>query len=275
LRLKDKVAVVTGSGRGIGRAIALAFAREGASLVINAVNLDHAESVAEEIRALGREALPLKADVSNGREVRNLVESTIAQFRKIDVLVNNAGISRPGPIEDLSEEDWDTTMNVNLKGTFLCSKAVGNEMIKRSCGVIINISSIGGLTPVAWGGAYSPSKAGMVMLTRLLAMEWARYKIRVNSICPNIVRNGMISEAYGTEEALTARSRAIPLGRLAKAEDVANVAVFLASDDSSYITGEAITVDGGQMSSIYNFLLTYKKAQLGSIKKSPPSLPYG
>jgi 3-oxoacyl-[acyl-carrier protein] reductase len=196
------------------------------------------------------------------------------RFGKVDILVNNAGLNRPAPIEDLSEEDWDAAMNVNLKGAFLCSKAVGKVMIQRRSGVVINISSICGVVPEPWGGAYSPSKAGMIMLSQLLAMEWARYQIRVNTICPNATLNGMGLKVYTSQEALELRSNAVPMGRLGKVDDIGKVAVFLASEDSSYITGGVINVDGGQTISLYNFLLKYQPGYLQVRAKDSPALPY-
>jgi len=251
MKLQGKVAIVTGSGRGIGKAISLEFARQGADVVVNAHrDIKAIFETAEEIRSLGRKSLPIVADVSNNEDVKKLVSETIKQFGKIDILVNNAGIMRSAPIEQLSEDDWDSVMNINLKGTFLCSKYVSQQMIKQKSGVIINIASIAGLIPEIFAGAYSPSKAGLINLTQLLALEWAKYNIRVNAICPGSIETAM-TDAEWPGKKREARIKAIPLNRFGKPEEVAKTAVFLACDDSSYMTGHALVMDGGSSISMY------------------------
>jgi len=251
MKLQGKVAIVTGSGRGIGKAISLEFARQGADVVVNAHrDIKAIFETAEEIRSLGRKSLPIVADVSNNEDVKKLVSETIKQFGKIDILVNNAGIMKSAPIEQLSEDDWDSVMNINLKGTFLCSKYVSQQMIKQKSGVIINIASIAGLIPEIFAGAYSPSKAGLINLTQLLALEWAKYNIRVNAICPGSIETAMTNAEWPGKKR-EARIKAIPLNRFGKPEEVAKTAVFLACDDSSYMTGHALVMDGGSLISMY------------------------
>ena len=251
MRLINKVALVTGAGSGIGRAIALAFAREGADIMIADVNLGEADRVGEQIKALGHRALAVKADVSSRIDVNRLVDETLKAFGRIDILVNNAGILKAAPIESLSEQDWDRVIDVNLKGVFLCSQTVGREMIKRKEGRIVNIASISGETPEVWSGAYSPSKAGVISLTQQMAIEWAQYNVRVNAISPGAVLTTMTQLSYPTSEAYERRRKTIPLNRFAEPDDIAKAAVFLSSDESSYITGEILHVDGGQQASVF------------------------
>jgi NAD(P)-dependent dehydrogenase (short-subunit alcohol dehydrogenase family) len=195
--------------------------------------------------------MAVKADVSSRIDVNRMVEEALRAFKKIDILVNNAGIIKPAPLEDLTEEDWDRVIDVNLKGQFLCSQAVGRKMIERREGTIVNIASLSGETPELWSGAYSPSKAGVISLTQQMAIEWAKYNIRVNAISPGAVLTPLTKSFYPTKEEYEKRQKTIPLGRFAKPEDIAKAAVFLASDESAYITGEIINVDGGQQASIY------------------------
>jgi len=256
MKLKGKVAIVTGSGRGIGKAISLEFAREGADIVVNVHrDVKSASKVAEEIRSLGRRSVPVIADVSNNDDAKRLINTAVKEFGRIDILVNNAGILKPVPLEQLSEDDWDSVMNVNLKGAFLCSKYACQEMIKqKSGGVIINIASIAGLIPEVLAGAYSPSKAALISLTELMAVEWAKYNIRVNAICPGPIETEMSDIDWPSKEKKEVRAKGIPLNRFGRTEEVAKVAVFLASDDASYITGHALLVDGGSSKSMYHLI---------------------
>lgn len=246
MKLKGKVAVVTGSGRGIGRAIALEFAREGAKVVTNAVHLDHAEDVANEIRRSGGEALAVVADVSKKREVESMVKKAIKKFGKVDILVNNAGIVHTDPLLKLTEKEWEYILDINLKGTFLCSQAVAREMIgKKVKGVIINIASIAGKVGFPQLAHYCASKGGVIELTKEMALELIPYGIRVNCIGPGAIETDMlkpITDDKATREGLL---QAIPMGRFGQPREIATVAVFLASDDSSYIIGQTIFVDGG------------------------------
>jgi len=261
LKLKDKIAIVTGGSQGIGRGIALGFAEAGADVVVNCDrNIDGAETVANEIRTLGRRAEAIQGDVSRSNDVDRMIQQTLRTFGRIDILVNNAGIYVAGPIENLREEDWDRVIEVNLKGVFLCCQAVGRHMIERkSGGSIINVASISGHMPELNSGAYTPSKAGVIGLTRLLAVEWAKYGIRVNALSPGPVMTPLQREAYPSEKLLEARTRAIPMNRHGTPEEMARVAIFLASGDSSYITGEDINVDGGSQLSM--FYLVHRLAE--------------
>lgn len=261
MKLKDKIAIVTGASQGIGRGIALGFAEAGADVVVNCDrNIDGAETVANEIRTLGRRAQAIQGDVSRSNDVDRMIQQTLRTFGRIDILVNNAGIYVAGPIENLREEDWDRVIEVNLKGVFLCCQAVGRHMIERkSGGSIINVASISAHMPELNSGAYTPSKAGVIGLTRLLAVEWAKYGIRVNALSPGPVMTPLQREAYPSEKLLEARTRAIPMNRHGTPEEMARVAIFLASGDSSYITGEDINVDGGSQASM--FYLVHRLAE--------------
>jgi len=252
MKLMGKKAIVTGSSRGIGRAIALDLAQEGADVVVNYHKRgEKAEEVAEEIRSMGRKVLVAKADISDISSVRRMIAETIKEFDRIDILVNNAGIVHKAPMEAVSEEIWDGVMNVNLRGAFLCCKYAGEQMIRQGEGNIINISSIAGFMPEINLGAYSVSKAGLIMLTQLLALEWARYNIRVNAVCPGPIETELIGEAFDTSELLEARTEGVPIRRFGRPEEVAKLVSFLASDDSSNITGEHIVIDGGSLRSMY------------------------
>ncbi|NIO10105.1 MAG: SDR family NAD(P)-dependent oxidoreductase, partial [Deltaproteobacteria bacterium] len=212
MKLEDRIAIVTGGSQGIGRGIALGLAEAGAHIVVNCDrNVDRAETVASEIQALGRRATIAQGDVSKRDDVNHVVEQTLRTFGRIDILVNNAGILVAGPIENLGEGDWDRVMDVNLKGVFLCCQAVGRHMIERkAAGSIINVASISGHMPEVNSGAYTPSKAGVIGLTRLLAVEWAKYGIRVNALSPGPVMTPLQRETYSSERLLEARNRAIP-----------------------------------------------------------------
>nr|MBC7243844.1 3-oxoacyl-ACP reductase FabG [Chloroflexota bacterium] len=253
MKLKGRTALVTGASQGIGKAISLALAEAGADVIVNCDrNMTAAEAVAQEIRALGCRAIAVQADVSKCDQVTRMVQQALAAFGTIDILVNNAGIFIPSPIEDLREEDWDRVIDVNLKGVFLCCQAVGRHMIERKAGgSIINVASISGHMPEINGGAYSPSKAGVLALTCLLAVEWAKYGIRVNALSPGPIMTPLQRAAFPSEKLLAARNRAVPMNRHGLPEEMAKVAVFLASDDASYITGADITADGGSLVSMF------------------------
>lgn len=245
MKLKGKVAIVTGSGRGIGKEIALALAREGANVVITSRTQEEIEKVVKEIKALKVKVLGVRTDVSNFKEMGQLVEKTIKEFGRVDILVNNAGIFESSPLSQMTEEQWNRMMAVDLKGVFNCTRAVINQMIKQKYGKIINISSIAG-TALGFPGSthYSAAKAGIIGFTQTLAMEVAQYGINVNSIAPGIIETNMTIGALG-EKGLKEFAKEIPLGRTGKPEDISNLLVFLVSDDASYITGQVITVDGG------------------------------
>lgn len=242
--LVDKVAIVTGAGRGIGKAIAIALAREGASVIINDVDIQTAEKVTKEIKSLGWKALAIQADVSDSKEVNQMVQSAIKKFKRVDILVNNAAIIKRGSIEDLNEEDWDRVMDVNLKGAFNCMKAVAGIMKKQRYGKIVNISSIAGkIGDLASAPCYGASKAGMICLAKSLARELAAYNINVNVVAPHAIKTDMSKE--WSEEKRKNIIANIPLGRMGEPEDIAEAVVFLVSDKAKFITGEVLDVNGG------------------------------
>ena len=245
MNLKNKVAIVTGSRRGIGKAIALALAKAGANIVVSDINLDDCNKLVEEIKAINGNALAVKTDVSNPEDVSQMINLTTEKFGKVDILVNNAGIYMQKSLTDVTEQDFDRTLDINLKGVFLCSKAVVPEMIKQGKGKIINIASIAGQVGFANSSAYCASKGAIINITRELALELAQYKINVNAIGPGVIETDMtkdLLEDKATKETLLAN---IPLSRIGKPEDIANAVLFLASDNSDYITGITLFVDGG------------------------------
>lgn len=245
MKLKGKISLVTGAGQGIGRAIALIFAKEGASVIVNDIDLDKAAAVAEEINASGGRAIPVKADVSQSEEVSNMVAEALKHFGRIDILVNNAGIQTDSPFLDLSEEEWQRVIDVNLKGVFLCSQTVAKEMVKHRKGKIINISSIHQSIPRRNRAHYDASKAGIEILTKDMALELASYKINVNCIAPGAIATPMNKDILDSPEGIAEMNSKIPWGRMGKPEEVAQVALFLASDEADYIIGSTIYIDGG------------------------------
>lgn len=242
--LNDSVAIVTGSGRGIGRAIALELAVAGAKVVVNyAGRVDKAEETVELIREAGGECLAVQADVSQTADVDRLIKTTLDHFGKINILVNNAGITRDSLLLRMKEADWDAVLATNLKGVFLCTKAVSKGMLKQRSGVIVNISSVVGLSGNAGQANYAAAKAGIIGFSKSIAKEFAARGIRVNAVAPGYISTDMtetLAEGLQTEVL-----RAIPLGRLGKPEDVAKVVRFLVSPEASYITGQTLCVDGG------------------------------
>jgi NAD(P)-dependent dehydrogenase (short-subunit alcohol dehydrogenase family) len=251
-RLAGKTAIVTGGRQGIGRAIALALAGAGADIVIADIVTEDGklEAVAAEIKSLGRRCLAVRADISSRDDVEAMTRRAVRRFNGIDILVNCAGVWIPGQtLIETPEENWDKVIDTNLKGTYFCCRAVGKVMVRQASGNIINLSSQVGLNPGTGAGAYSISKAGIIMLTRQLALELAYKNIRVNALAPGIVKTDFNRDIWGNPEAERQISLGVPLGRLAEPEDIARAAVFLASDDSSYITGAVIPVDGGWQAS--------------------------
>lgn len=247
LSLEGKVAVVTGGRQGIGKAIALTLAEAGADVVVCGRTLPDLEKVAEEIRALGRRSLAVQTDVSRKSEVDNLVQRVEDELGTIDILVNNAGISGRATLFEASEDEWDRVMDVNLRGCYLCSQAVGKGMIERKKGNIISIASTDGLSAETLRMPYNISKAGVVMLTRVLARQLSSYGIRVNAIAPGWIRTEMTRLLWDYPERLKLVEAEIPLGRIAEPGEMAGVALFLASEASSYITGHTIVADGGML----------------------------
>lgn len=245
LKFKDKITLITGAGQGIGKAIALAFAKEGSFVAVNDIDINKAIEVANEINNSSGNAISVKADVSKSNDVQNMVKEIINNFGRIDILVNNAGIQTVAPFLELTEEEWDEIFKVNLKGTFLCSQMVAKEMIKFEKGKIINISSIHYSIPRFNKAHYDASKAGIEMLTKDMALELAKYKINVNCIAPGAIATPMNEDILNSPEKLAEINTKIPWKRMGKPDDISKVATFLASDDADYITGATICIDGG------------------------------
>ena len=238
------VSIVTGSAQGIGEAISLALAREGAKLVLADINEGKLERVRREAKKIGSEVLLVKADISRSEDIERVVETTIDRFKRIDLLVNNAGICSRSPISEISESKWNQLINVNLKGTFFLSQKVLNLMKKQRGGKIINIASLAGkVGGIAVGADYAASKAGVISLTKSLAKEAGPYGINVNCVCPGVVSTKMTSSL--PKRVIEEYKKAIPLGRIGSSEDVANAVLFLASEKAGYITGEILDVNGG------------------------------
>jgi len=244
MKLKDQVAVITGAAQGIGRAIAEAFAKEGANVVVSDINTELAKKTAQEInQKYNVETLSVDGNTAVLADCEKLMQQTLDKFSKINILVNNAGITRDNLILRMSESEWDSVIAVNLKGVFNCTKAVGRAMVKQRFGRIINIASVVGLMGNAGQANYSASKGGVIALTKSSAREFASRNILINAIAPGFIRTAMTDAL--SDEAKKKLSEQIPLNRLGEPEDVARVAVFLASEDSSYITGHTISVNGG------------------------------
>lgn len=244
MELKDRVAVVTGGGRGIGRAISLGLAKNGSKVVIVVdVSLENADKVVKEIEGLGSQASAYKMDVSNYQDVNDTINKILDKYGKIDILINNAGITRDGLLLKMKEEDWDRVININLKGVFNCTKAVLRPMLKERWGRIVNMASIVGLIGNAGQANYSASKAGIIGFTKTIAREVASRNITVNAVAPGFIATEMTDVlSDGVKENLM---KQIPLGRLGKIDDIANLVLFLVSEKAGYITGEVIRVDGG------------------------------
>ena len=244
-QLANQVAVVTGAGRGIGRAIALKFANEGADVVVVSRTVENSEKVAAEIRALGRKAWALAVDVSDGAAVTAAADKIIADCGKVDILVNNAGVTRDGLLMRMSDADWDTVLNTNLKGAFHFTRAFFRSFAKQRAGRIINISSVIGLIGNPGQSNYAASKAGLIGFTQSCAKELAGRGVTVNAIAPGFIETDMTAEL--NEELKANILRVIPLGKLGAAEDIAHAALYLASPGARYVTGQVLTVDGGMV----------------------------
>lgn len=254
ISLKGQAALVTGASSGIGEAVAIALGAAGADVVVNYVSSpESAEAVAEKIRAGGSRAIAIKADVSKEDEVQAMFAQMFAEFGTIDILVNNAGLQKDAPFHEMTIEQWNTVIDVNLTGQFLCARAAIREFLRRgvvedksaAAGKIICMSSVHELIPWAGHVNYAASKGAIKMLMQSLAQEYGAQKIRVNSICPGAIQTKINTAAWSTPEALSALMTLIPYNRIGQPQDIGNLAVFLASDQSDYITGASIFIDGG------------------------------
>jgi len=245
LALEGKAALITGGARGIGREIAMLFANKGANIAICDVNLEEAQKTAKEIEDLGRQGIAFKADVTSSSQVQDMADKILDKFNKIDILINNAGITKDNLLLRMSEEDWDKVIAVNLKGTFICTKIVSRIMLKQRSGKIVNLASIIGIMGNAGQANYAASKAGIIGLTKSAAKELASRNICVNAIAPGFIMTDMTAKL--PEEVQKKMLSMIPLARFGEAKDVADLALFLSSESSSYITGQVIQVDGGML----------------------------
>jgi NAD(P)-dependent dehydrogenase (short-subunit alcohol dehydrogenase family) len=242
VKLQDRIALVTGAASGIGAATARRFAREGATVAINDAKPEGLDAVAGEIRAAGAKALVLPGDVTKKADCERIVQDVTRTFGRLDILINNAGINRDAMAAKMTEEQWDAVLSVNLKGTFLCAQAALPGMRERAWGRVVNTSSIGALGNIGQAN-YAASKAGVIGLTKTLALEYAKYGVTVNAIAPGPVMTAMLA---GVPEAIRERIIAqVPVGRIASPDEIAGVHVFLASEDAAFITGQVIFADGG------------------------------
>jgi NAD(P)-dependent dehydrogenase (short-subunit alcohol dehydrogenase family) len=244
--LDRRSAVVTGAGSGLGMAVARGFAMAGAELSLVDSNFDAVKKLSGEISGAGFKAMPVKADVTDSGQVKQAVKEVIDEYKTIDILVNCAGITRRMPLEEFSENDWDLVLSVNLKGTFLFTKYVGSEMLKKQKGSIINFGSLGSVVAIPMSAAYCSSKGGVAMFTKTAAVEWAKTGIRVNAVLPGTFETPLLAQcikenpSYGDE-----MLKRFPMGRFARPEEIVGACIFLASDASSYVTGHLLAVDGG------------------------------
>jgi 3-oxoacyl-[acyl-carrier protein] reductase len=246
MRLKDKIALVTGSSRGVGRAIALAYAREGAKVMVNFTsNEKAAKEVVEAIQKMGGQAKAMKADVAKKTEAESLVKATVDQFGGMEILVNNAGFTRPAMMTKMTEQQWDEVVDIHLKGAFLCTQAAVPYMIAKNRGKIINITSVAGVVGTVGQMNYSAAKGGVISMTKSMARELARNNICANVICLGIVTTDMTEKITTDEKLKEVYMNRILLKRFAEPEDVTPAFVFLASDEANYITGQLLCVDGG------------------------------
>jgi len=246
MRLKDKIALVTGSSRGVGRAVALGFAKEGAKVVINYTsNENAANEVVDAIQAMGSEAIAVKADVAKKKDVEGLVGTAVDTFGKIDILVNNAGFTRPALMIKMTEDQWDQVVDIHLKGAFLCSQAAGVRMKGQNSGKIINVMSVAGLVGTVGQINYSAAKGGILSMTKSIARELARYNVYCNVISLGIVATDMTEKIRKDEKLRDIYMNRILLKRFAEPDDISPAFVFLASGESNYITGQLLCVDGG------------------------------
>ncbi len=243
--IEDKIAIVTGAARGIGREIALVFAYSGAHLILVDVLKKELMKTAEEVDRTGRKNLSIATDISNTKEIKRLIRDVLNEFNRIDILVNNAGVIDNNPATEVTEEQWDKTLSVNLRSLFFLSQAVGRHMIKERRGKIINIASQAGVIALENHAAYSASKAGIISITKTLALEWGKFNINVNAIAPTVILTPLGKKAWADPQIRAEMLKKIPLGRFGEPSEVASIALFLASEASSLITGSTIMADGG------------------------------
>lgn len=241
--LKGKCALITGSGQGIGKEIAVTLAKAGANIGVSDINLEAAQATADEIAQLGVKTIALKANVASDEEVKDMIKGFVEAMGQIDILVNNAGITKDGLVMRMKEADWDAVLNVNLKSAFLCTKAVTRHMVKQGSGKIINIASISGVIGLPGQANYSASKAGMIGMTKAVAKELGSKQICVNAIAPGFIRTAMTDKL--SQEVIDGYESNIPMNRLGLPEDIANSVLFLSSDLSNYVTGQVLSVNGG------------------------------
>ncbi len=244
--LKDKVALVTGSGRGIGKAIALKLASSGADVVTCDINEEDTQSTSKEIEAMGRKSMAIKVDVTDFDKVKEMMQTILDTFKEVDILVNNAGITRDKSLFRMDKEDWDSVININLSGYFNVTRNLIMHLLKKKSGSIINIASVSGLIGLAGQTNYCSSKAGIIGFTRALAKEAARAKVTVNAIAPGYIETDMVKKM--DEKILDGIKKTIPMRRFGQVEEVADLVLFLVSDKARYITGQAFTIDGGLIS---------------------------
>ncbi len=245
MRLKNKVAIITGAGSGIGQASALAFSRQGAKVVVADWSETSGEETVKLVKRQKGQAIFVKVDVSRVADVENLVKQCLGEYGQVDILFNNAGIVKMGALHETSEANWDQVININLKGVFLCSKAVIPQMLKQGKGKIVNTTSIAGLVGFDQIGPYCASKGGIIALTREMALEYAPKKINVNCIAPGVIKTNMTKDMLNDPATAQGFSANTPYPRLGESEDIALAAVYLASDESDFVTGEILVVDGG------------------------------
>lgn len=254
--LAGKVAIVTGAGKGIGRAIALGLAQAGANVVVAARTAADIDEVAAKIEDTGSKALAIPADVRNVDQVTSMLNKTLASFGRVDILVNNAGGYFIAPVLDLSPQGWEAVIKENLHSVFVCCKVIGEPMVKQKAGSIISISSVTGFSPYPGAAHYAAAKAGIISLTRTLAVEWAPFNVRVNSIAPGFVETPSTTAFWQQNpKHRQAVLQKVPLGRLGKPEDIVGAAIFLASEASAYVTGETIVVSGGLTTTVFDELV--------------------
>lgn len=243
--LQDQGAIVTGAGRGLGKAISLGLAEAGANLVVVSRTPEELEITATEVRQRGRQAFPLRVNVTRQEDVEQMVQRTLEEFGHIDILVNNAGIALPKPALELSLKEWEQVITTNLTGVFLCCQVVGREMVRRGYGKIINIASLLGLHGMPRAAAYAASKGGVIQLTKVLALEWVEYNVRVNAICPGYFDTPMNQHVLADPQKRAFVLERTPMRRLGQPKELVGTVVFLASAASDFLTGQVICVDGG------------------------------